>query len=228
MKLTLRIALFGTLLSLLPFSLFSQQDELGNWMMYFGTHKLSEKFSLHTEFQYRNHKIGPSVEQLLPRVGINYHFQPNAIVTAGYAFIPSYDFESDQKAPETTEQRIFQQLIINNKVGRAKIEHRYRVEQRWVNDDYRNRLRYRLMVAYPLNKSTFTTGTVFLAVYDEIFMNTKNTYFDRNRLYAAVGYQFSDSGNIQVGIMNQAVNTFDKYYLQFALAYNFDFSKKAE
>jgi len=144
------------LLFLLPVSIFAQQDKTGNWLMYFGTNKLSDKFSLHTEIQYRNHTLTPNnTEQLLLRTGLNYHFSDKAFVTAGYAYIPSYVYESEQKAPETEEHRIWQQFIVTNKISRVKFEHRYRFEQRWVNQDFKNRFRYRLMLFIPLNKEPF-------------------------------------------------------------------------
>jgi long-subunit fatty acid transport protein len=196
--------------------------------MYFGTNRLSDDWSIHSEVQYRNHTVSPTnIEQLLLRTGANYHLKDNAIVTFGYGYIASHEFESEQKEPESTENRLFQQLILINKVGRIKFEHRYRVEQRWVKvneeTDYRNRLRYRLMAFIPLNKPTITKGTFFLGIYDEIFMNTERTFFDRNRLYGAVGYQISDMVQVQVGYLYQPLNTFSKSYLQFGVVVNPDF-----
>jgi len=215
-------------LVLLSSSLNSQEtkDELGNWLMFFGTNRVSDKISLHTEIQYRNHKVEPvTIEQLLLRTGVNYHLADNAIVTGGYGYIASHTFESDQKSPESKEHRVFQQLILLNKVNRLKFEHRYRVEQRWVNSEYKNRLRYRLMVFLPLNKPTITTGTVFLGVYDELFMNTKETFFDRNRFYAALGYQINKTMQVQLGYLRQRVNAYGKDHLQFVFTFNPDFRK---
>lgn len=207
-----------------------QQDELGNWLMYFGTNRITDDWSIHSEVQYRNHTVGPNIEQLLLRTGLNYHLQKNAILTAGYGYIPSHDYEDDQKSPSSTEHRLFQQLILINKISRLKFEHRYRYEQRWVDNgtdtDFKTRLRYRLMVFLPLNKPTITKGTIFLGVYDEIFVNTKQTFFDRNRFYAALGYQFSKTTQAQVGYLRQRVNPFGKNYLQFAVVFNPDFRKK--
>lgn len=208
-------------------SLFAQQDQTGNWLMYFGTNKIHDKWSIHSEVQYRNHEIAPNtVEQLLLRTGLNYHYSSSCIITGGYAFVPSYVYESEQSAPETTEHRIFQQLILLNKAGRVKFEHRYRIEQRWVNGDYRNRLRYRLMAFIPLNKPVIEKGTFFLGLYDEIFMNTKNTFFDRNRLYGALGYQISKTTQVQLGYLYQRVNDFGKHHLQLGVIFNPDLRKK--
>ena len=211
--------------SLNPLS--AQQDIVGNWLMYFGTNRLSDNLSIHSEVQYRNHTLAPvNIEQLLLRTGLNYHVAKNAVLTAGYGYIASHDFESEQTEPESKEHRIFQQFILTNKVSRLKFEHRYRLEQRWVNDNYKNRIRYRLMVFLPLNKPTIEQGTLFLGVYDEVFVNTKDTFFDRNRLYAALGYQLSKTTQVQLGYLRQRVNDFGKNYLQFGVVYNPDFRKE--
>ncbi len=214
---------------LLPLAVSGQEDKLGNWLMYFGTNRLSDNFSLHTEVQYRNHEALPGdVEQLLLRTGLNYHFSDRAFVTAGYGYIASHVYESEQAAPESEEHRIWQQLITSQTIGKVKFEHRYRVEQRWVNRDYRSRLRYRLMLFVPLNKPRIEQGTLFLGLYDEIFMNTERTFFDRNRLYGALGYQINSTSQVQVGLLRQRVNNFGKTYLQFALVFNPDLRRDRE
>ena len=218
---------FLLILFVLPVSVLAQQDGTGNWIMYFGANKISDKWSVHTEVQYRNHTFAPNnIEQLLLRTGLNFHFSKKAFATAGYAYIPSYVFESEQKAPETTEHRIWQQFILTNNIGRVKFEHRYRIEQRWVNKDYRNRLRYRLMLFVPVNKPKIEKGSIFIGLYDEVFMNTKNVFFDRNRMYGALGYQFHETASAQMGMLHQRVNDFGKWYFQFALIFNPDFRKK--
>ncbi len=220
------LVLFVFISTFLSNPLLAQQDEFGNWLMYFGTNRLTDDWSIHSEIQYRNHTIEPTnIEQLLLRTGVNYHLAKHAILTFGYGYVASHDFESPQKAPESQESRLFQQLILTNKVNRIKFEHRYRLEQRWVNDDYRNRIRYRLMLFVPLNKPTIEAGTLFLGVYDEVFLNTENVFFDRNRLYAALGYQFNKITQVQLGYLYQRVNNFGKSYLQVGLVFNPDFRK---
>lgn len=215
------------LLLVLPMSLLAQQEETGNWLMYFGTNKVSDKFSVHTEVQYRNHTLAPvNIEQLLLRTGLNYHFSEQAFVTGGYAYIANHIFESEQSPPETEEHRIWQQFILTNTLGRVKFEHRYRLEQRWIRSDFKTRFRYRLMLFVPLNKSKIEKGTLFAGVYDEVFLNGKKDFFDRNRLYGALGYQLSQTTSLQVGMMHQQLSNFGKWYLQFALAINLDFRKE--
>ena len=51
-------------LVLVLFNFCDAQNDKGNWIMYFGTNKISEKLSIHSEAQYRNHTISPTnIEQ---------------------------------------------------------------------------------------------------------------------------------------------------------------------
>lgn len=201
-------------------------DETGNWIMYFGTNRVSDRWSIHSEVQWRNHNITPNIEQLLLRGGLNYHINSNFIVTAGYGYVSTHPYEKELITKLSDEHRIFQQLIIKNSVNRFFFEHRYRYEQRWINSNFRQRARYRLMVTVPLTDQVINTGTLFLAVYDELFVNLhQGEVFDRNRLFGALGYQLSTPTNIQVGYLRQTVPTFGKNYLQIALFYNPDLRK---
>jgi long-subunit fatty acid transport protein len=207
--------------------LFAQENEFGNWLMYFGTNKLSDNWSIHSEVQYRNHTIEPvNIEQLLFLTGLNYHVNKNASVTIGYGYTASHDFKSEHKEPVTKENQIFQQLTLKNQFSRLRFEHRYRFEQRWINDDFRTRIRYRLMLFVPLNNSTITTGTFFLGIHDEILMNLEKVFYDRNRVYGALGYQFNKETQLQLGYMYQRANDFGKSYLQVGLTFNPDFTKE--
>ena len=205
----------------------SAQNDTGNWLMYFGTNKISEKFSIHSEVQYRNHTISPTnIEQLLLRTGLNYHFNPKAFATFGYAHIGNHLYESDRKSPETEEHRIWQQFLTTNKIGRVKFEHRYRVEERFIESDFKMRFRYRLMLFVPINRPTLEEGSLYIGIYDELFINDKARFFDRNRLYLGLGYQYAGNMHFQLGVLRQEVQSAAKTFLQFGLIYNTDLSIK--
>ena len=226
MKMNIQKKIIVLLLCMSPLMSWSQ-DETGNWLMYFGSNRISEKFSIHSEVQFRNHTVFPNnTEQWLLRTGLNYHFTKNAFVTAGYAYIGSFVYESERDSPETEEHRIWQQLITNNYLGRVKFEHRYRAEQRWVEDDFKTRFRYRLMLFIPVNKPKMEPGAFFFGIYDEIFINGQEELFDRNRLYGGIGYQVNKNLNLQTGMLYQRVRTTGKGYLQFGVVYNTDLRKK--
>ena len=199
------------------------ENELGNWLMYFGTHKISEKYSLHYETQLRNYEIISNFNQLLPRVGLNYHIDESSIVTAGYAFIPTQnEFDKGWGKEMVTENRIWEQFILRNSINRVKIRHRYRLEQRWVKagdiTTYKNRARYMFSVKLPISKNE--ESPLFISLYDEIFLNISDNPFDQNRLFAALGYQVNKQMNIQLGYLRHRSGSLDLNRLQLALFLN--------
>ena len=201
----------------------SAENELGNWLMYFGTHKISEKYSLHYETQLRNYEVISNFNQLLPRVGLNYHIDESSIVTAGYAFIPTQnEIDKGWGKEMVTENRIWEQFILRNSINRVKIRHRYRLEQRWVKagdiTTYKNRARYMLSLKLPISKNE--ESPLFISLYDEIFLNISDNPFDQNRLFAALGYQVNKQMNIQFGYLRHRAGSLDLNRLQLALFLN--------
>ena len=207
MKKTTFILIFSLLFTNTNFSQSNSilpDDYLGSWLMYFGTHHLNDKYSIHYETQLRNYELTNNFFQLLPRVGLNYKIDDNSMVTAGYAFIPTQtDFDEGWGNNMVTENRVWEQFILRNSIGSIKIRHRYRLEQRWVkngnNTSYKNRARYMLSLKIPLSKKE--DFPLFLSVYDEIFINISDEPFNQNRLYTALGYQFNTKANVQLGYL---------------------------
>jgi hypothetical protein len=120
---------------------------------------------------------------------------------------------------------------MNNKISRVMIEHRYRIEQRWLNGDYANRFRYRLSSTIPLNHPSIIKNTLFISVFDEVFFTNKAPYFLRNRVFAGSGYKVSKLLTIQVGFIRQFdYNTVDngsgKNFIQTSLLFNAGNSKR--
>jgi hypothetical protein len=83
------------------------------------------------------------------------------------------------------------------------------------------------MLFCPLNKPKIEKGTLFLGVYDELFINAQSNFFDRNRLYGALGYQINASTGVQAGMLYQQQSTFGKAYLQFSVTFNPDLRTKS-
>ena len=204
---------------------------IGNWTMFFGQVRLNEKYGIHVEAQFRDYKLLNQHEQILLRTGIVYHINTTSNLTIGYASVTNFAFNDERfENPTVNENRIWQQLLMKNSIGRFYFEHRYRVEQRWLksqnNNSYRDRIRYLLRMNIPLNKKTIENQTIFLSFYDELFINITTNPFDRNRLFGAVGYQFANGLNIQLGYMAQTVNITTKHYFQTGVNYTFDLRKK--
>ncbi|GAA4398036.1 hypothetical protein GCM10023187_08140 [Nibrella viscosa] len=140
--------------------------------------------------------------------GISYDLSPSFTFSLAGGRYATYDYRALNDGPLNTEKRFWQQLVINHFLDRLRFEHRYRVEQRWFtfrNDShsFRNRIRYRLNMFLPVNKRTLTRKTFFLSAFDEIFLNPTGPVFERNRLYAGMGYQVSNALVLQLGWVNQ-------------------------
>ena len=126
----------------------------------------------------------------------------------GYGFINSqnYTSNSDEKVA-VDEHRIYQQFISKQNIGAIAVQHRYRFEQRFVEDDFKMRFRYFLALKIPLSNKEVSDKSFYLSAYNEIFLNTKGTIFDRNRLYGGLGYHLSSKIRLELGYMNQFFQT---------------------
>lgn len=180
-------------------------------------------------------------------VKINDHF---SFVPLAYVYTWNYKYGKQPAAFENNEHRIWQQVFYNHSVKRLKVDHRLRLEERFiqqhhlttdgavVDDGYvvnQTRLRYRLMARLPLNKSTIEPGTVFVSVYDEIFYSwgEQVTYErpDQNRIFVGAGYQFDKKLTLQGGCLYQLLvksngtKQENNIGLQLMLTYNVDTTK---
>ena len=204
-----------------------EKDETGNWLMYWGSNRISEKLGIWTEAQYRLYEVASNQNQLLLRTGLIYHLENSASLTAGYAYVKTWPFdEYINNSNASYENRIWEQLIMKNRLGRIDFEHRYRLEQRWVKAveiNYSNRMRYRFLLTVPFTNEKIIPETLFGIVYDEIFLNLGELeIFDQNRLFFALAYQFSVLGQVQVGYLFQTQPRETLERLQFAFVYNLD------
>lgn len=200
---------FFTTLFILFFSAgFTQNSPYGNWMIYFGNVNLPKKFNWHNEVQYRNFNIAGDLEQLLLRTGIGYNLtENNNNILLGYGFIYSEPYISETQKNYTSEHRIYQQYITKQSFGRVGIQHRFRVEERFLADQFKMRFRYFLAFNVAINHKEMSKNTFYFSAYNEVFINAKNNYFDRNRLFLGLGFKFSDRLRIEAGSMNQLITT---------------------
>jgi len=106
-------------------------------------------------------------------------------------------------------------------MGIVAVQHRYRIEERFIEDDFRMRFRYFLSFNIPLNKKELTDKTLYLSTYNEIWVNTSRTIFDRNRLYGGLGFKLNDTARFEVGYMNQFLPGFSRDQLNLITFLNF-------
>ena len=226
----IRTFLLVSFVSMNIFSAKSQiidESQMGAWYMYFfNTSHEKSKIGFQGDVQYRNWNIAGDLEQLLLRGGVT--FKPekaNIKFTLGYGNITTGAFGEDNST--INESRIYQEALFPTKIGeRFYLNHRLRYEQRFVEEQsLRTRYRYNLFVNVALNQKEMKEKTIYLALYDEIFINGTGmpgqNIFDRNRAYIALGYVLKKGMKFQLGIMNQTTNTVNKNQLQLSFHHAF-------
>ena len=230
-KLTLLTILLATIGFQKEASAQINEDQIGAWYMYFFSADLKDKgFGIQGDVQYRNWNLGGDLEQLLLRGGLTYKPKnANVKFTLGYGNITTGEFGSGTSS--VSESRIYQEALLPHKVAdRIYLTHRFRYEQRLVEDqDFRTRYRYNLFLTVPLNSKIIEKKTIYFALYNELFINGQREIsfnkfvqiFDRNRFYAAVGYCITDNLKVQVGMMRQTTNSWDKRQLQVSCHHKF-------
>jgi opacity protein-like surface antigen len=194
------------------------------WFNYFGTIKLNQKWSLHTEYQWRRNELVTDWQQSLLRTGINYQVNPNVQLRAGYAWIETFAYGEiplNNFGKQFTEHRAYQMVTVTDKLSSVDLSHRFMLEQRWVGrysradlkreDDYvfTNRLRYMFRMQVPLKGKTMADKTPYAAVYDEVFIgfgkNVNENVFDQNRIGVMLGYRFNKTFRVEGGFLNQTL-----------------------
>lgn len=213
-----------TLLLGLSFKSSAQESNLGTWWMYFGSKQINPNWNWHHEVQYRNYNFAGDLEQLLLRTGFGYNLsENNNNLLFGYGYILSENYGSDGTKNSVNEHRLFLQFITKQSFGRVSLQHRYRFEQRFIDvvDPIRYRFRYFLLLNVALNNETIVDNTFYLSVYNEIFINTHDPFFDRNRLYGALGYKLNKTFKFELGYMNQFLNPGSRDQAMIAVFANF-------
>jgi hypothetical protein len=192
------------------------------WYNYFGTFKVAQKYSLHTEYQFRRNEMISEWQQSLLRVGVNYQFNSNIQFRLGYAWIETFPYGEipiNEFGKKISEHRLFQAISITDKLSHVALLHRFMFEQRWVGR-YSNtnllkedefpllfRFRYMLRMQIPLKGKVVEDKTPYIAIYDELFIgfgkNVNENIFDQNRVGILLGYRFTPFFKIEGGYLNQ-------------------------
>ncbi len=194
------------------------------WYAYNGTFKLSEKFGLHTEYQWRREDYIANWQQGLLRLGVNYSPNPKVQLRVGYAWAETFPYGEtplNGMGKEFTEHRVFEMVTLQDKIGLINISHRFMLEQRWVGrysdasldkEDqfpFLNRARYMVRAQIPLKGNVIQDKTPYAALYNEIFIgfgkNVGENVFDQNRFGALIGYKFNKNIQAEGGYLSQMV-----------------------
>lgn len=208
-------------------SSYAQADHsLGNWNCLILKGKISPRWSLMSESQIKSTNYNLKYDYFEVKTGISYSFTKNLIGLIGTGF-----FNTDQpgelfQTPALQKEiRTWLELSFKQKFNRFNFEHRVRVEQRFILNNYKNRVKYRLALMLPINKAELIPGCIYLSLNDELWMPQHGVVIEKNRLYAGLGYKLNGNAALQVGCVNdnnyKAHDHLVKNNLQIMMIYNF-------
>jgi hypothetical protein len=184
-------------------TVFAQTDKLGGWNVINLMYKPSKHLTVYAETQARSQRLLKDFFYHEAKVGIGYNMPKKFSVLFGIGDYRTYSFPGNFKDLQTKEFRMWEQFAINSNIDRVNIDHRYRIEQRWLNGTYRNRFRYRLNTVLPINGKTLAPHVLYATAFDEVFFTSKAPYFERNRFFVGAGYYFSKVLALQSGFVRQ-------------------------
>ncbi len=194
------------------------------WYGYLDNLALKGNINLHNEIQYRNHNLGSQLEQFIIRNGIGWNLSnDNNNILVGYAFIHNRPeaYCPIDKSMRFNENRIYQQFFTKQRFGHIFTTHRYRLEQRFLEDEFKWRFRYWLSAYIALNKPEIVAKTFFISLYNEFFIQNSSSveslYLDRNRTFVGLGYALTNSVKLELGGLIQHIGEKRTFNAQFTL-----------
>lgn len=176
------------------------------WHMYFGDHPIGRgPWGFHFDGQLRMEGAVERRNQLLLRPGVNFDANEAVQLSGGYASIDTKGPAGSPPGLDRPEHRLWEQLILRQRVASVRLTHRYRLEQRFIADarvnaagdgernghTYVNRSRYFLKGTIPFSASS----RYYSAFYNELMVGfgdiVRRNLLDQNRSYGALGIRVS-------------------------------------
>jgi len=180
------------------------QAQLGTWNVLSVKTSFNEKWGAFAEGQLRSLKFYDDFHYHEFKGGVTYSLDKNFSFAAAAGKYDTYQSGGDFVTPKTSDEvRVFEQLTMSQVLTRVKFEHRYRAEQRFTKDGYKNRFRYRLQMVIPINRNKVEPKSWFINTSGEIFFRDTPQYFERLRAFAGTGYQFTSTHTLMIGYMHQ-------------------------
>lgn len=211
------------LLVLLPlsFGVFAQDVNPSVWTLHNGRYDLNERFYLHSEVHFRFTDGLATFQQFLFRPQLSFIQNDHLIFSAGYTYIHNYPYGEISIPDDAAENNLWEEVIMDGKIGSIQFLHRIRVEHRWIDDLvenegvwekegtlFTNRIRYRLTAQYALNEKWT------LLIYDEFFapldLKTFEININQNWLFLGAKYQLNPAWSIQSGYQQQYLSYGDQ------------------
>ncbi len=209
------LAAFAFLIGALPARAADQQQT--GWAAWFNNWKFNEQIGLVSDLQLRSQDEWAGPRNLLVRPGVSWYVAPGHTLSAGYAYIGTFN----RDARDAVEHRGWQQYLASYRLGALNVSQRLRLEQRFIGrpgapDVYADRFRWFTRMQLPLSAAAPFVNGAFLALQNEAMVNLSHRddlngkVFDQNRAYVALGWRLNPTTDVEIGYLNQWLNGRDR------------------
>ena len=146
--------------------------------------------------------------QLYIQPSIIYIVNPNFNLAGSYTYQRNNPFENNY----SNEHRLWQQVVLAHPLGNARMSHRFRLEERFIQNrvtglyPFSSRLRYQIAYTKPLQGKTLDPGEIYLSAYNEFYSTLttpRNAFYSENWSYVGLGFQTKKIGKIELGYLLQ-------------------------
>ncbi|UOG75717.1 DUF2490 domain-containing protein [Hymenobacter tibetensis] len=204
------------------------RGKYNGWLQYTGTYSLNQRFDVNLGAQYRAYSGLADKRLLLGLANLQYNLKSLPMsVAAGYMYLQLQPYSNPEETEkfDNRENRLYQQVIVNNKLGRARLLHRYRIEERWTSAGFRLRFRYLASLRLPLGPKTLDNPKWYATIKDEIRISDQENPFDSNRVWVGAGYILNKHLGGELLWMTQFNGGADRAnYVAFILRHDFGWS----
>ncbi|MBL7802385.1 MAG: DUF2490 domain-containing protein [Saprospiraceae bacterium] len=160
------------------------QAQLGSWNILHLRYQPGQRLTLFGEAQLRSLAFYHQFHYYEIKGGISWKLNDQIAVTGGAGRYDTYQAGGNFVSPKAQQEiRSWLEIGMRNHLYQLNIDHRYRAEQRFTKNGYRNRFRYRLGVSAPLYGWGSPKKELFASVWNEIFLTNRAPYFERNRSF---------------------------------------------
>ncbi|MCL6524895.1 MAG: DUF2490 domain-containing protein [Thermoflavifilum sp.] len=219
------------------------------WIKYDGQYTLSPSWKISLEVDDRRFFLhNRQLYWLLPRVSASYTLGDGWRAAIGFTYYLTTNPADPTKSAQVTvpELRPHEELNYRQKIGQLILDHRYRLEERWIHKSsatqlipgyqFNFRFRYQLQLAYSIISKTDEHGNLTAKLADEIMFNFGHSIvynsFDQNRIYLGINYSISTHVQLELDYLNwfqqrsTGLQYYDRDFIRFTLFHRMDFSKK--
>jgi hypothetical protein len=199
--------------------------ELGSWSILNIKDKIGKNFVVMVEGQVRSLSFYHQFHYYELKGGLGYSINKHFSVLGGVGTFNTFQAGGNFVVPALQKEiRTWLELVMKQPLERLQFEHRYRAEQRFTNNGYRNRFRYRLGLLIPLNTSELKEGSIYSIGWNELFLGDIEPFFQRNRSFLGLGYKMKTM-SVQSGIVYQydyrLTDEIGRFFFQISLGIEF-------